>query len=113
MCDLSLWRKIGVADRPTAELAINWLRSLSLRRTLSEDEVRRVRLLLPRYPGRIWYECGRWLNLENQWVPVENLSYALSMQTLVPWKHLFPTIKERTADFQKLSADTCQQTDRL
>lgn len=106
---LTLWHKVGVADRPTADLAIDWLASLESGQSLSADEVRRVRSLLPRYPERIWSECGHWLNLEGEWTPTEDLVYSLTMQSLVAWKHLFKPIKQKTADLQKLSADVCEQ----
>ena len=104
---LSLWRKVGVADRPTIELALGWLRSLPTAIPLSQDEVRRVRALLPKDPERIWLECRHWLNLEGEWVPVESLSYSMSMQSLISWKRLFPAIKKKTADLQKLPAALC------
>lgn len=106
---LTLWHRIGVADRPTADLAIEWLKTLPSGRALTQDEVRRVRALLPKHSDRIWAECGHWLNLDGEWTPVTNLSYALTMQTLVPWKHLFAETKQKTADFQKLSSEVCQR----
>jgi hypothetical protein len=108
--DLSLWSKVGVAEHPTADLAIEWLTGLNSRSTLSQDEARRVRALLPRYPERIWAECQHWMNIEGEWVPVEDLEHSLTMQALIPWKDLFQTIKCRTADLQKLpSALTCRE----
>lgn len=106
---LALWNKIGVAGCPTPDLAIDWLKSISTEKTLTQDELRRVRSLLPRYPERIWNECGRWLNIEGEWVPVESLSHALTMQSLIPWKHLFPAIKQKTADLQKLPDEICHR----
>ncbi|MDP2601824.1 MAG: ATPase [Deltaproteobacteria bacterium] len=106
---LALWQKIGVADRPTVDLAIKWLKTLPSGNLLSDEDARRVRSVLPRYPDRIWNECQHWLNLEGKWVNVESLAYALTMQSLVPWKHLFPAVKEKTADLQKLSAEICGQ----
>ncbi len=106
---LTLWRKIGVADRPTAELALEWLQSLPSGQKLSQDELRRVRSLLPRYAERIWHECGHWLNLEGGWVPVYSLKFKLTMQSLTAWKYLFPPIKQKTADLRKLSHEVCRQ----
>lgn len=105
---LTLWHKIGVADRPTADLAIDWLANLKSGKNLSTDEIRRVRSLLPRYPERIWNECGHWLSIEGEWTPTDALAYSLTMQSLVAWKHLFRPIKQKTADLQKLSSDVCE-----
>jgi hypothetical protein len=55
--DLSLWRKIGIAERPTADLAIQWLKELPSGKALSQDDARRVRDLLARHAVRIWNEC--------------------------------------------------------
>ncbi|MBU4372687.1 MAG: ATP-binding protein [Proteobacteria bacterium] len=100
--DLSLWRKIAIAERPTADLAIQWLKELTSGKTLSQDDTRRVRALLPRHAARIWKECGHWLNLAGEWAPTATISFALTMQTLVPWSHLHEWVKQKTADFQRL-----------
>lgn len=106
--DLSLWHRIGIADRPSADLALRWFRTLVSGQTLSADDARRVRILLTRYPIRIWEECGHWVNLLGEWMPVETLTYALSMQTLFRWSHMHEWVKRKTADFQRLSSETIQ-----
>lgn len=104
--NLMLWTKVGVADRPSLELAINWLQTLPSGKPLTKEEVRRVQNLLASHPIRVWEECEHWMNLNAEWVPVDDLSYYVSMQSLVKYSHLFPHIKQRTADFQKLNAET-------
>jgi hypothetical protein len=106
--DLALWRKVGVADQPTADLAIAWLKQLPSGALLSPDEARRVRMLLPRHADRIWRECGHWLNLSGEWAPVESLKYALTMQSLVSWSHLHDWVKKATADLQKLPLEATE-----
>jgi hypothetical protein len=106
--DLSLWHRVGVADRPSADLALQWLGTLTSGKVLPPDDARRVRTLLIRYPIRIWEERGHWLNLAGEWVHVETLAYGLSMQTLFRWSHLHEWVKRKTADFQRLSAETVQ-----
>jgi hypothetical protein len=103
--DLSLWRRIGVADRPSVDLALQWLRTLTGGKPLSGDDARRVRSLLARYPTRIWEECGHWINLSGDWVPIDTLAYAISMQSLFTYGHLHDWVKRKTADFRQLSAD--------
>jgi len=107
--DLSLWRRLGIAERPTADLAIQWLMGLPSGESLSQDDARRVRALIPRFPERIWNECGHWLNLAGAWVTTQSLRYALTMQSLLPWKHLHQSIKDSTADLQRLPAETANQ----
>src|SRR3546814_8597370 len=94
--DLSLWRRIGVADRPSADLALQWLGTLASGKVLSADDARRVRTLLVRYPNRIWEDCGHWVNLLGEWTPVNTLAYALSMQPLFRWSPLPDWVKSKT-----------------
>lgn len=102
VADLTFWRKIDIAERPTADRVIQWLKELPSGQALSQDELRRVRALLPRYPIRIWEECAHWLNLAGEWVSTELLSYTLSMHSLIPWSHLHQWVKQKTADLQRL-----------
>lgn len=104
--DLSLWRRIGVAERPSADLALQWLATLASGKALSPDDARRVRTLLSRYPTRIWEECGHWVNLSGEWVETDALAYGLSMQSLFTYGHLHDWVKRKTADFRQLSSET-------
>ena len=106
---LTIWQKIGVSDRPTVEVVLAWLCGLTRNERLSQDELRRIKELLPKYPHRIWNDCGCWLNLEGEWVDVEELKYSISMQSLSAWSHLFPSIKRQVADFTRLPADIVYQ----
>ena len=106
--DLSLWRRIGVAERPSADWRCNgsahWPRG------------RRCRLTTPavfgrcwsRYPSRIWEECGHWVNLLGEWVPVDTLAYALSMQTLFAGATSTIGSSARPPIFSGCSAETVQ-----
>lgn len=102
---LSLWRRIYVNERPTVELAIQWLNRLHSNEKLPTGDSRRVKALLGRHPTRILRECGHWLNLAGTWVPFEELKFSLSMQSLIPWGHFHDWVKEETADLQMLSAE--------
>lgn len=103
--DLALWRRVGVAERPTVESAIAWLKELKTGKVLTQDEARRIRSLLRRFPLRIWDECGHWVNLANEWAPTSRLTLSLTMQALVQWKDLYQGIKQKTADVQGLTVD--------
>ncbi len=105
VANLSMWRKLGVAERPTADLAIAWLNALPSGRKLPSEDLSRVRALLSRYPQRIWEECGHWINLAGEWAATDGLSYALTMQSLIPWSHLHEWAKQKTADFQRLPVE--------
>ena len=102
---LALWTRIGVEERPTADLAIAWLNRLSADSVLRQEQAQRVRSLLVRHPIRIWEECGHWLNLAGEWVAVDGLTYALTTQSRTPWQHLHRWVKQKTADLQRLSPE--------
>jgi len=106
--DLTLWRKLGVADRPTAELAIKWLKGLPSGESLSQEDLRRARALLARHPAKVWDECEHWISLSGDWAPVEGFDYVLTMQTLIPWSHLHQWVKQKTADLQRLPSDVIE-----
>lgn len=106
---LSLWRKIGVIERPTVELAIQWLKGLPSGEKLSTADPRRVEALLGRHPIRIWQECGHWLNLAGEWVPVESLQFSLTMQSLIPWTNFHDWVKAETANLKMLNAELIRE----
>lgn len=103
--DLSLWQKVRVAERPTLDLALAWLRGLPEGKSLPADDLRRARALQSRHALRVWRECQHWLNLLGEWVPVGTVAYTLSMQSLVAWTHLHEVVKRKTADMQRLPAE--------
>ena len=102
---LTLWHKLGVAERPSADLVIRWLKGLPLGESLGPDDLRRAKALLARYPERIWRECCAWLNLAGEWVAAEELAYAFTMQSLIAWSHLHEWVKQKTADFRHLPVE--------
>jgi hypothetical protein len=106
---LTIWQKIGVTDRPTVEVVMAWLAGLPRNERLPQDELRRIRELLPKHAHRIWNECGCWLNLEGEWTETDELKYSISMQSLSAWSHLFPAIKRQVADFTRLPAEVVHQ----
>lgn len=108
--DLIIWTKIGVNERPTADLVIHWLKELPAGERLSKDDLRRVRGFLPRHALRIWNECGHWLNLVGEWIPVENIEYSITMQSLIPWRHLHEWVKQKTGDFHNLTGGLIQDS---
>ncbi|WP_428940954.1 sacsin N-terminal ATP-binding-like domain-containing protein [Fontivita pretiosa] len=107
--NLGMWNRLGVANRPTADLVLKWLKGLPSAQALEASAVRRVRAALQRYPSQVWQTCRHWLALDNAWVPVERLRFRLTMHSLTKWSELFPAIKGATANLQMLSADVCDR----
>ena len=105
---LALWRRLDIAERPTIDLTIEWLKKLPSGEVLSQGDVRRVRAVLARDAARIWQDSGHWLNLAGEWAPTTSLTYSLSMQSLVRYSHLHEWVKQKTADLQPLPAEVAQ-----
>lgn len=103
---LALWSRVGIPERPTADLALNWLRSLPSRTRLAGSELNRVRALLGRHSARVWNETRHWLALSDEWVPTEDLTFSVTMASLAAWSHLFPRILGATADLRALTAES-------
>lgn len=112
---LALWHKVGVRERATVELVLNWLTALPSGNKLSVDEARRVRALMTRFPVRIWHQCGHWLSLEGEWVPVAHLRYGQSKVPAEAIRRLLPYVKAHTANLQGIDSETLSSApfDRL
>jgi len=106
--NLGMWARVGVADRPSADLVLGWLKNLPSGQPLDSGVIRRVCAALQRYPIPVWQACGHWLALDNSWVPVERLRFRLTMHSLTR-RALFPAIKAATANFQMLSVEACDR----
>lgn len=108
LCDMSLWRKIGVKEFPTADEEIEWAKGLPSNGKLDNAQIIRIQHAMRAYPHRVWYETDHWLNLEGGWAPVNSLIYSVTfMQQEL--HHLFPGVKVKIADFRSLSPETRQK----
>lgn len=103
--DLALWRRIGVAERPTVELAIAWLSTIASGTRPPSPDAKRIRALLSRHAERIWSEAGHWLNISGEWIPTTELAFSVTIDSRMANAHLFPTVRRRVADFTHLPID--------
>lgn len=106
--DLALWGRVGVRERPTIDMVLEWLSTLPTGHKVPEGDFRRVQAILSRHPGTIWAACGHWLNLAGEWAPVRTLAWSMGMQTLVAYRNLGPWVLQRTADVRGLGQDASQ-----
>jgi len=102
---IMLWQHVGVADEPTFDHRVRWLRSLPENSVLNENNLHHVRSLLTGYPDRIWKECGQWCNLAGELTSVDDLSWSLTSSSSV-WENLDSWVKKKTADLRFLSQET-------
>jgi len=102
--DLTMWTRLGVALRPSAEAVLTWLKGLPSGRPLAEGTSGRLRSALQSYAAQVWESCRHWLSLDGVWTPVDQFRFRLTMQSLTRWSRLFLTVKAVTADLQMLSS---------
>lgn len=100
---LSLWPRLGVADRPSIEAAMAWLKGLPVGDRLSSSQCRTLRAVLSSTGKRAWMECGCWLNLEEEWSSVAELRFSMSEKLFAVEKILSVGIRRQTADFRFLA----------
>lgn len=101
---LRIWVRLGVADRPTVELAIGWINSLPTGKLSDKTTEKRLAAMLKRHPVRVWSEVEKWLDLTGCWVPVKHLDHALSSRR-TDISHMLPWVKQRVADLRLLAPE--------
>ena len=98
---LSLWRQIGIAERPNAETAVDYIGSLRLGVELGTTVNRLVKALLKSFPQVVISDCEVWLTLAGMLQAIDQLEYGLSSNA-ISTDSLFDEILTRTADFRLL-----------
>ena len=101
----TLWRHVGVAEKPTLDHAVEWLKNLPENSVLNEDDLSCVRSLLTRHSDYIWKECGKWCNLADELTSVDDLSWSLTSSSSVFWENLHSWVKKKTADLRYFSQE--------
>jgi len=102
---LAMWALIGVAEQPSADLLIGFLKGWESGRKLDGVDLKRARAIMPQMPSRVWQECGHWLSLDGLWMPTSCFELALFDDSSIRVRELFPAVKQRTADCRSLSSD--------
>jgi hypothetical protein len=89
---------LGVEETCTLDQVSRWLDCLPVRQPLSADLIGRLRAILARYPSEIAKARKHWLNLAREWVPLDELEFALAQQVDCRLEALFDWVKRKTAD---------------
>lgn len=100
--DLPLWNRVGVADRPSLELILQWIQTLPAGDVLETPTARRVRSCLQNFPRDIVDHCNAWLTIDNRWVKFDQLRYRFTSFSDVRISDLFVAAKNTTADLRHL-----------
>ncbi len=107
--DYSMWRRLGVAERPSSERTLEWLKTLTPGRKLDGAEQLRVRRAIQREAQKIWVDVGNWLSLDGTWEAVSSFQYRITMQRLPRWEALDPASRRISADFRYVPAHICEE----
>lgn len=97
---LNLWERLQIMKKPTLRDALDWLSSIKSGQILGKNDLKRVRAILAKYPHDVFIQNRHWLNLAEQWQPLDKLSYVLDQPSRAG--ELFEWVKTRTADFSML-----------
>jgi hypothetical protein len=98
---LGLWRQVGVPERPSVDMLLDWLRRQPRGERLDAVLRERVRALLGGLAERVWTSCRAWLDLEGRWAEERELRWRSGRVAHT----LFPHVRQRTADVSMLPAD--------
>jgi hypothetical protein len=102
VADLPLWNRVGVADRPSLELILQWIQTLPFGEVLERSTARRVRSCLQNFPREIVDHCNAWLTIDNRWIRFDELRYKVTSFSDVRISELFVAAKNTTADLRHL-----------
>jgi len=96
---LSLWRQIGLRERPDAESAVAMVQAAPLDTDLSAETFDLLQVLLRRFSDSVIDQCGVWLSLSKQLRSLKELPYGLSDADF-DTNYLFSDTLNRCADLR-------------
>ena len=98
LCGLSLWRKIGLSERPNSSNAIEFMKTLETGIEIDQDLFKFIVILLKRFPEQILTECRIWISMLGRLEDVATLLYVSKISDVDNY-NLFDIILSKTADF--------------
>lgn len=96
---ISLWRQIGVSERPNTEIAVRYIKSIQIGSNLEAEAMELAKVLLNRFPNEIVSECKVWLSLSGALENISTLIYGLASEE-ISVSSLFDSILGITADLR-------------
>ncbi len=96
---LPLWKRLGIADRPSLALVINWLGQLGTGR-LEASTARRVQACLRAFPQEIYNQLNAWLSIDQHWQSIDSFHYKHRDGADLRISDLFVAAKRNTADLR-------------
>jgi hypothetical protein len=102
VADLRMWTEFGIAEQPTEDLMVDWVKSLPIGTVVDPQDQKRLRLYLKRFAMRIWKECGKWISIDDCWQPLTDFRFRVGPRQKSALDHLFPKYKAWTADLSQL-----------
>ena len=96
---LSLWRQLGLRERPDAEAAIEMIRSIPLDSILGSETFELFKTLMRRFTDDVIEHCSVWISLSKQIRHIDELPYGLTGNEINP-ELLFDGIQAQCADLR-------------
>jgi hypothetical protein len=96
---LPLWKRLGIADRPSLDLVINWLSQLAAGK-LEPTTAKRVQACLNAFPHEIYNQLNAWLSLDQHWQSIDSFRYKHRDGSDLRVSDLFVAAKRNTADLR-------------
>ncbi|KAF0654665.1 ATPase [Cyanobium sp. Copco_Reservoir_LC18] len=104
---LTLWRHIGIKERPSSENAVEFIESLEMGVELDNSTLLLAKIFLKRFAEKVISDCGAWLTLNGQLQPLKDFTYGLRSERIGE-NILFDSVRNSTADlrfFENLGVD--------
>ncbi len=98
---LRLWDAVQVPKFASFESQEAWIKSIKPFTRLSDQERKRVQVVLGHFPREIYQQLTCWLSCHGEWLPLDHLTYHSVTPSSV--SGLFNQIKSATADFSFVS----------
>ncbi len=104
---LSLWRQLGLRERPDAEAAVEIIRSMPLDSDLGSESYELIKTLMRRFTNDVIDHCNVWISLSKQLRRIEELPYGLIKNEINP-ELLFDVIQSQCADLRFIDGYTLE-----
>jgi len=98
--NLAMWDRLQVVERPTLEMAVQWLNSIAKGDPLPRSDKIRAIQIMRSAPSTVWNECGAWIDASGHWAEIRDLKWGATERRIT--HDLFDSTKRRTADFSIL-----------
>ena len=109
--NLAMWDRLQVVERPTLEMAVQWLKSIVKGKPLLRSEKIRAIQIMRSAPSTVWNECGAWIDASGLWAEIRDLKWGATERRIT--HDLFDSTKRCVADFSILGESASEFTSKV